>query len=112
MPKKYITVTSDDNTTPINTSTQIGGNFKLNSVTVHFSAAPITSENFTITLDANDGSVYDTLIFSVDPSASAVTDIVFTPDKDLKFEAGDEIKVEFPNTDANTYALRIVTQSL
>jgi hypothetical protein len=94
----------------ISTTTSVSDNFRLVCVTCHLSAAPTTSENFVVTLDANDGASYDTVLFSVDPSATSATDIVYIPDKELLFENGDEISVSFTNTDGATFGLRIVTQ--
>lgn len=94
----------------INTTTALAAQFRLVSVTCHFSAAPTTSENFVVKLDATDGVAYDTVLFSVDPSATAATDIVYIPDKELLFVANDQIVVTFTNTDTRTYGLRIVTQ--
>lgn len=96
----------------INTTTAVANHFRLVAVTCRFNIAPTTSQNFVVTLDALDGAAYDTVLFSVDPSASAATDIVYIPDKELLFESGDEIVVTFTNTDARTYGLRIVTQLL
>lgn len=86
-------------------------NERLLSVTCHFSAAPTTSENFTITLDANDGAAYDTLLFSIDPSASSATDLVWFPDGDFIMENGDAIDVAFTNTDTVTYGVQITTET-
>jgi hypothetical protein len=79
------------------------------SVTLHFSSAPTTSENLTITLDANDGAAYDTLLYSIDPSASSVTDLVWFPDGTLVMENGDAIDVAYTNTDTRTYGVQITT---
>lgn len=94
----------------INTTTAIAAEFKLIAVTVHFSAAPTTSESLTVTLDATSGAAYDTILYAQNPSLSAATDLVFTPDSELKFKANDEIKVAFTNTDARTYGLSIYYQ--
>ena len=96
----------------IATTTSLSTNYKLVSVTCHFNIAPTTSEDFSITLDATDGVAYDTVLFSVDPSESSATDIVFIPDGELLFESGDEIAVAFPNTEDRTFGLRIVTQEI
>lgn len=103
-------VTNATGALAISTTTAIANHFRLVAVTCHFSAAPATSENFTVTLDANDGVAYDTVLFSVNPSATSATDVVYIPDKELLFESGDEIVVAFANTNLNTYGLRIVTQ--
>jgi hypothetical protein len=106
------TVTSATGSGAINTTTTISDHFKLNSVTVHFDTAPTTSEDLTVTIDANDGAVYDTVLYSVDPSVGSSIDIVYLPEKDILLESGDEIKVAYPNTDTKTYGLRIVTEKL
>lgn len=110
--KKYVTVTNATGTAAINATTAIWNNFRLSSVTVHFSAAPTTSELLTITVNAKDGAAYDTVIYSVNPSLTSATDITYTPTNDLVFENWDEIVVAFPNTETRTYGLRIATQSL
>lgn len=94
----------------INTTTAIAAEFKLLKVTCHFSAAPTTSENLIIKLDSVAGSAYDTTLYSVNPSLSSATDIVYIPDGELKFKTGDEIVVTFTNTDVGTYGLSIYYQ--
>ena len=91
-------------------STTEARRFKLVRVTVHFSAAPTTAEDFTLTLNSNAGAAYDTVLFSNDPSVGAVTDLVFTPDSDQVYESGDELDAAFPNTDAVTYGIQIVVE--
>ena len=103
-------VTNATGAVAIATSTTVAAHFRLLAVTCHFDAAPTASENFTVTLNANDGAAYDTVLFSVDPSATSSTDLVYIPDGDLIFESGDEIDVAFANTDTVTYGLRIVTK--
>jgi len=112
MPKKFATVTTATGAIAIDTTTALSGNFRLSSVTVHFDTAPISSELLTISVDAKDWNAYDNILYSVDPSVTSATDITYTPTNDLVFEEWDEIKVEFANTNTNTYGLRIVTQSL
>ena len=86
-----------------------GEAFWLHSITLHLSGVPTTAEDFTVTLDANDGVAYDALLYSVDPSVLAVQDVEYVPEYGPRlFEAGDAIDVAFPNTDTNTYGLRIV----
>lgn len=83
--------------------------FKLLSVTLHLNIAGTTSENFTVTLNAGDGAVYDTVFLKQDLSVGSVTDLVWSPDNDEGiFESDDVIDVAWPNTEARTYGLRIV----
>jgi hypothetical protein len=94
----------------INTTTAITAEFKLLKVLCHFSSAPTTSENFVVTLDSNAGAAYDTALMTRNPSLSSATDLVYIPEGDAKFVAGDEIKVTFTNTDTRTYGLSIYYQ--
>ena len=110
--KNKPTITSATGAAGITTTTAISAAFKLNSVTVHLSAAPTTSEDFTVTIDANDGAAYDTVIYRVDPSVSSATDIVYIPEQELLLESGDEILLGYANTDTVTYGVRIVTEAL
>jgi hypothetical protein len=40
----------------------------------------------------------------------SATDIVYTPDEALIFEAGDQVAVAYANTDTGTYGVRIVIE--
>lgn len=81
--------------------------YQLISVTMHADAAATTSENFTITLNANAGAAYDTLLYSLDLSAASTVDLVWYPDEPLYLEGGDAIDVAFANTDTDTYGVQI-----
>jgi hypothetical protein len=80
---------------------------RLASVTVHFDAAPTTSENFVITLNSGDGAAYDTVLFSFDPSSDSTTDLVYLPDGEVYLLAGDALDVSYTNTDGVTYGLQV-----
>jgi hypothetical protein len=87
--------------------------FVLYGFTLRYSSNPVTSENLVLTLDAKDGTAYDTILYSMDPSASAARDILWQPEGGpLPFENGDGVKITFTNTDARTYALRIIAELL
>lgn len=101
--------TSATGTGAITASHATTANEKLCSVTLHFNTAPTTSQNFTITVDANDGSNYDYLLFSIDPSASSLTDLVWFPDGELYLEMGDAVDLAYTNTDGRTYGVQITT---
>lgn len=94
----------------MNTTTAIAAEFKLLKIVCHFSAAPVTSESLTVRLDSIAGAAYDTILYSLNPSLSAATDVVFLPDGDMKFKTGDELVVAFTNTDLRTYGLSIYYQ--
>ena len=82
-----------------------GDVYRLISVSVNFNLAPTTSENLTITLDDAQGNAYDLLLYTLDVSAGATTDILWQPDQELMLVGGDAIDVVFPNSNARTYGL-------
>lgn len=75
---------------------------------VHFSAAPTTSEYFTVTLDSAAGAQYDTVLYKIDPSAASTTDIFWT--ETFALLPGDALRTTYANTDARiigvTFRLR------
>lgn len=80
-----------------------GATFDLNSVTVKFSAAPVTSEYLTITLDSALGAAYDVVLYKVDPAATSATSIVWQPDAPLYLSPGDVVTLAYTNTDGRTW---------
>lgn len=110
---KTLTIYNATGAGAIALSSTMAAQFRLLSVTVHFDAAPTTPEDLTVTLNANDGAAYDTVLLRTDPSSGAVTDIVYLPEgQGMICEAGDEIDVAYTNTDANTYGVRIVVEAI
>ena len=85
-----------------------GTTFRLLAVLLHLSAAPTTSENFTVTVDAGDGAAYDTVLHKEDLSVGSVTDLIIPFGKGYEFAPNDEIDIAYTNTDVRTYGLRIV----
>lgn len=81
---------------------------------IHLSAAPTTSENFTITLDAIDGAAYDVLQYSRDFSSASDTDIIYTVPKGERVpkKKDDILRVAWTNTDGRTYGLKLFTRSI
>ena len=86
--------------------------YKLLSVSLKFSAAPTTSQNLTITLNANAGEAYDTLLYTVNPSVTSITSLLWQPDAELILEAGDAVDVAYTNTDTRTYGVQITTEEI
>ena len=89
----------------------------LKSVTLHLSAAPTTSESFTITKKPYDTATggtteYDTLVLSEDLSVSSVTDLVYEPARPIMLIKGDVWTIAYANTDTGTYGLEIVTSDM
>ena len=85
---------------------------ELKSVSLNLNTAPTTSENFTITLNANAGAAYDILLYSVDLSSGSTTTMVWYPDEPLFLETGDSIDVAYTNTDTRTYGVQITMLEL
>ena len=86
-------------------TTSISEKCQLVSVNLHLSAAPTTAENFQVKKDSVNGSAYDTVLFSIDPSASSATDIVWLPESEIRLQDGDELVFSYTNTDAGTWGL-------
>ena len=88
---------------------------KLVSLTMHADSAATTSELLTVTLDANAGAAYDTLLYSLDLSAASTVDLALYPSDstifgDILLEAGDAIVIAFANTDTDTYGIQVTTK--
>lgn len=78
--------------------------FQLVSFELHLNTASATSENFTVTLDANKGSAYDVLLFSQDMNTE--TDVFQSYSSDeMYLEAGDVIRFAWANTNGCTWGL-------
>lgn len=86
--------------------------FRLLRVELHLSAAPTTSEDFTITLDAGDGANYDVNLYTLDLSAGSTTSLIVEFGKGYEYESDDEIDIAYTNTDTGTYGLRVVYELL
>lgn len=84
-----------------------GATFDLNSVTIKFSAAPVTGQNLTIVLDSAVGAAYDVTLYSVDPSVSAATTILWQPPAPLYLRPGDVVTLSYTNTDGRTWGATI-----
>lgn len=74
-------------------------------VSCHFDAAPVTDGSITVTLNANAGAAYDTVLASA--SLLGVTDYLFQPDQPLYLEGGDAVDVAYANADLRTYGAQI-----
>lgn len=75
---------------------------------IHLSAAPTTSENFTIDLDADDGAAWDVNIYTRDFSSNSDTDIIWVIPEESRapYEKADIIRFAWTNTDGRTYGIR------
>lgn len=85
---------------------------QLLSVTLHLSAAPTTSENFTITLDSGHGGAFDTLLYSLDLSTASTVNLVWQPDAPLYLFDGDAVDVKYANTDAGVFGVTLTCKAV
>lgn len=79
----------------------------LKAVTMHWAAAPTTSENITVILDSEAGAEYDAVIYTLDASADSTTDVLLT-DINLPIMVGDAIRITWANTDHITLGIQII----
>lgn len=80
------------------------GAFELHEARVHLSAAG-GAGNLTVTLDANAGAAYDVVLLTQD--MTAITDLVWQPDRPMSFDSGEKIVVAWANAGGKTYALEV-----
>jgi hypothetical protein len=85
-----------------------GKTYQLDAITLALSTAPTTAGDLTVTLNAAVGAAYDALLYTVDPSATAMTSLVWQPNVPTFLEAGDALDVAYANADLRTYGLRIM----
>ena len=90
--------------TAINTTVNPGRQWKLDSITLHLSAAG-GSGILTISLDAAAGTAYDTVIFTQD--MTLVTDLYFQPEQQINLKPNDGIKISWANAGGKTYGLEV-----
>jgi hypothetical protein len=90
----------------------VGQHYRLVSFTLNLSAAPTTSENLTVTLDAHAGAIYDTLLYSLDLSAGATADLVWQPEDEILLEGGDVVTVAWANTDARNWGAQLTFKAV
>ena len=81
-------------------------NFVLLAVYMELSAVGGAVEDFTITLDANEGAAYDAVIFAQDMSTA--TNLLYIPEQPIPFQNGDELDIAYANTNTRTYGLTVV----
>lgn len=85
---------------------------QLLSVSLHLSAAPTTSENFTITLDSGQGPEYDTLLYSLNLSTGSTVNLVWQPDAPFYLFDHDAVDVKYANTDAGVYGVTLLCKAV
>lgn len=80
------------------------GAWRLDSVRVHLNAVGAGGD-LTVTLDAIAGAAYDVVLFTQD--MTAVTDLVWIPDREIILTASDELDVAWANAGGKTYGLEV-----
>jgi len=83
--------------------------YRLVEVRAHLSAAG-GAANMTLTLDANQGAVYDLVIATLD--MTAVTDYVFQPDAPMSFENGDQLLLAWANANNRVYGITLLWEAI
>lgn len=78
--------------------------FQIECLKVHLSAAGGAGD-LTITVDANAGAAYDVVILTQD--MTAVTDLVWAPERPWYFESGDKLVIAWANANTRTYGLEL-----
>ena len=86
------------------------GPIELVSVELSLSATGGAAENFTITVNATAGSVYDTIIFAQD--MNTVEDLLWLPDQPVPITNGDVLDLAYANSNSRTYGLVITYKRL
>ena len=81
--------------------------YRLTVVTCKFDVAPTTSEDYTITKNCVTGTVYDPLLYTVDPSILSATSVVWYPDGEEILRGGDAVDVAYDNTDDRQWGVEI-----
>lgn len=113
--RKTPTVTHATGSAAISKSTALAADFELDAITLHLDAAPTTSEELLVTLDAGAGADSDTVLARRNLAALAITDLTITPEADeipKLYASTDVLTVTYTNTDTVTYGLRIVTTAV
>ena len=87
--------------------------YQLLGFELHLSAAPTTSENFTLTKDSGVGSTYDAVLYTRDLSSGSVVDVVYYFNPPIKcYHRDDQVDFAWTNTDLRTYGLTIYWRTL
>lgn len=84
--------------------------FLLREVRCKFSSAPVTSENFTVTLDSGDHSDFDTVLLSTDPSATAAASLHWIPEEKIFIMPDDQVDIAYANSDGRTIGCDLILE--
>ena len=82
-----------------------GQAWQLLGIRVHLSAAG-GAGSLTATIDNGAGAAYDYVILTQD--MTAVTDLIWSPERPMEFGPTDELDIAWPNAGTKTYGLEII----
>jgi len=83
--------------------------WQLESIRIHLSAAG-ASGNLTATIDHSAGTVYDIVLLTQD--MTSVVNLVWTPERPMEFQSGDELDIAWANAGTKTYGLEIIWKQI
>ncbi|KKM75343.1 hypothetical protein LCGC14_1391210 [marine sediment metagenome] len=86
--------------------------FRLLSLDVHVTAIPNAGELFTLTKDAGQDTLYDSVIYSNDLGANGLTSLYVTFEGIEVFPADDEIDVLHTNSQDDDYGVTLTYQTV
>ena len=86
--------------------------FRLLSIDAHVTATPNAGEDFTITKDAGQGVLYDTVLFSSDMGALSLTSLYNTFEGMEVFSPDDELDVLHTNSQDDDWGVTITYQTV
>jgi len=89
------------------TYTAVATMVKLVAAFLHLNTAGTTNEDFEINKDSGSDNKHDTNLHTQDLLLGNVTDLVI-PFEGIWLEAGDEIDVAWPNSEARDYGLELI----
>ena len=105
---------SEEGTGPVNVSMTVppGSVYRLHSVSIKFNAAPVTSESLTITYDALAGVNYDVLLYTIDPSITSITSLIWKPDELQFLHGADAVDIFYNNNDGRTWGCQVIVEEV
>ncbi len=86
--------------------------FRLLTLDLHVTATPNAGEDFTITKDAGQGVLYDTVIYSNDLGANGLTSLYKTFEGMGMFSADDELDIFHTNSQDDDYGVTLSYQTV
>lgn len=106
--RRHFTTTTGDLTGTLAPKTP----FRLLSLDLHVTAIPSAGELFTITKDAGQGALYDTVIYSLDLGGQSVTSLYKTFEGKEIFGADDELDIFHTNSQDDDYGVTVTYQTV